>query len=70
MGTIQLTKILLSTYDVSSPVLVKCSDRVAIFCDFTELTITDKISDNFPLNRNILLLIKSYVITSLRFYII
>ena len=42
----------------------------AIICDFTELTITDKISDNFPLNRNILLLIKSYVITSLRFYII
>ena len=30
MGTIQLTKILLSTYDVSSPVLVKCSDRVVI----------------------------------------
>ena len=58
MGTIQLTKILLSTYDVSSPVLVKCSDRVVIICDFTELTITDKISDNFLLNRNILLLIK------------
>ena len=68
MGTIQLTKILLSTYDVSSPVLVKCSDRVVIIHDFTELTITDKISDNFLLNRNILLLIKCYVITSLRFY--
>ena len=70
MGTIQLIKILLSTYDVSSLVLVKCSDRVVIICDFTELTITDKISDNFLLNRNILLLIKCYVITSLRFYII
>lgn len=57
MGTIQLTKILLSTYYVSSPVLVRCSDRVVIIYDFTELTITDKTSDNFLLNRNIFFII-------------
>ena len=52
-----MTKILLSTYYVSSPVLVRCSDRVVIIYDFTELTITDKTSGNFLLNRNIFFII-------------
>lgn len=38
---------------MSSPVLVKFGEKAVIIYDFTELMITGKSLDNFPLNRNI-----------------